>query len=135
MEIFRLGKSDNSSFFLWSYQRVYDEEKTNLAQGDNTIETLKCIYPTIKNIETYPLCYENGVYKDLLPKHKRLFAYERRGEDELLLVISNFSKGEAKCNLMKKYSEFDCEVLLNNYNEVDFNLLKPYQSVLYLLSK
>jgi glycosidase len=67
---------------------------------------------------------KDGVYKDLLPKHKRLFAYERRGEDELLLVISNFSKNETKCNLMKKYSEYDCEVLLNNYNEVDFNLFK-----------
>ena len=78
---------------------------------------------------------KDGVYKDLLPKHKRLFAYERRGEDELLLVISNFSKNETKCNLMKKYSEYDSEVLLNNYNEVDFNLLKPYQSVLLKLRR
>lgn len=27
-------------------------------------ETFKCIYPSIKNVETYPLCYENGIYKD-----------------------------------------------------------------------
>lgn len=27
-------------------------------------ENLKCIYPTIKNVETYPLCYENGIYTD-----------------------------------------------------------------------
>lgn len=27
-------------------------------------ETLKCIYPKIKNVKTYPLCYENGIYKD-----------------------------------------------------------------------
>ena len=27
-------------------------------------ESFKCIYPIIKNVSTYPLCYENGVYKD-----------------------------------------------------------------------
>ena len=36
---------------------------------------------------------------------------------------------------MEKYSEYDCEVLLNNYNEVDFNLFKPYQSVLLKLRR
>lgn len=27
-------------------------------------DTFKCLYPTIKNVKTYPLCYENGIYKD-----------------------------------------------------------------------
>lgn len=27
-------------------------------------ETTNCIYPVIENVEAYPLCYENGVYKD-----------------------------------------------------------------------
>lgn len=35
-------------------------EKIKVIEG----ETFKCIYPTIKNVETYPLCYENGIFKD-----------------------------------------------------------------------
>ena len=27
-------------------------------------EMISCIYPVIENIETYPLCYENGIYTD-----------------------------------------------------------------------
>ena len=32
----------------------------------NTIndETIKCIYPVIKDVKTYPLCYQNGEYTD-----------------------------------------------------------------------
>ena len=88
----------------------------------------------IKVYKREPLV-RNGVYKDLLPRHTKLFAYERKGNDELLLVISNFSKDSTKCNLMKKYALYDVEVLLNNYDEVDYNLLKPYQSVLLKLIK
>ena len=77
----------------------------------------------------------DGVYQDLLPKHKKLFAYERRGDNELLLVISNFAKEETKCKLLAKYAEYDYEILLNNYDEFDINVLKPYQSVLLKLRK
>lgn len=40
-------------------------------------ETFKCIYPTIKNVETYPLCYENGVYIDFnLINSEKLLEYK-----------------------------------------------------------
>ncbi len=35
-------------------------EKIKVIEG----ETFKCIYPTIKNVITYPLCYEGDIYKD-----------------------------------------------------------------------
>ena len=77
----------------------------------------------------------DGVYKDLLPRHNKIFAYERRGENELLLVISNFSKKEIKCNLINKYKEYNKKVLLNNYNELESDILKPYQTVLLYIYK
>ena len=76
----------------------------------------------------------DGVYKDLLPKHSKLFAYERRMDNELLLVISNFSNKETKCSLLEKYKDYSCDVLLNNYDSLS-NKLKPYQSVLLKLTK
>ena len=77
----------------------------------------------------------DGVYKDLLQRHNKIFAYERRGENELLLVISNFSKKEIKCNLINKYKEYNKKVLLNNYNELESDILKPYQTVLLYIYK
>ena len=37
-----------------------------------------------------------GIYKDLLPNNNKIFAYERKLDNELLLVVSNFSKKEIK---------------------------------------
>ena len=88
----------------------------------------------IQVYKTEPLV-KDGIYKDLLPNHKKIFAYERKLGDESLLVISNFSKDNVKCNIMNNYAGFDCKVLLNNYNEIDLMCLKPYQSVLIKLSK
>lgn len=99
---------------------------------DNSI--LNFYKKMIKVYKSEPLV-RDGVYKDLLPKHKRLFAYERRKDDELLLVISNFSEKTTKCNIMDKYQEYDVKTLLNNYDDTDFKLLKPYQSILLKLKK
>ena len=55
-------------------------------------------------------------------------------DNELLLVMSNFSNKETKCNLLEKYKDYGCEVLLNNYDSLS-NILKPYQSVLLKLTK
>ena len=76
----------------------------------------------------------DGVYKDLLPRHSKIFAYERRIGDELLLVISNFSKKEVKCNLLEKYSG-NKKVLLNNYDTIEGNKIKPYQTLLLYIYK
>ena len=74
------------------------------------------------------------IYLDLLPNSNKLFAYERRLDNKLLLVVSNFSNKNVKCDILDNYKEYNKEVLLNNYDS-ESNELKPYQSVLYLLSK
>jgi oligo-1,6-glucosidase len=76
----------------------------------------------------------DGIYKDLLPRSSKLFAYERRLGDEVLLIVSNFSKKEINYKLFDKYNEYKKEVLLNNYDDLS-NTLKPYQSVLIKLTK
>lgn len=68
---------------------------------------------------------KDGVYKDLMPKAKDIYFYERRSDKELLLVLSNFSSKEFK-KIRYDFSKF--EILLNNYDDFDGSL-KPYQSV------
>ncbi len=78
---------------------------------------------------------KDGIYKDLLPKNNKIFAYERKLDNKLLLVISNFTNKEIKCNILNKYKEYTKQELLNNYNEIKEGKLLPYQSVLLYLEK
>ena len=78
---------------------------------------------------------KDGVYVDLLPRHKKIFAYERRQDGELLLVISNFSKDVIKHNIMDKYLDYEYVELLNNYEEDGAYILQPYQSIVLKLKR
>ena len=88
----------------------------------------------IKVYKEETMLVKDGVYKDLLPKSSKLFVYERRLGDELLLVISNFSRKEIGNKVLDKYSDYSKEVLLNNYDELS-RTLKPYQTLLIKLRK
>ena len=78
---------------------------------------------------------KDGIYKDLLPKSNKIFAYERKLENKLLLVISNFTNKEISCNILNKYKEYNKKELLNNYSEFKDGKLLPYQSILLYLEK
>ena len=91
-------------------------------------------YKKLIQIHKDELLVKEGVYKDLLPNSNKLFVYERMGENELLLVVSNFTSKEIKCKILNKYQEYKVEVLLNNYDDV-FDKLQPYQTILYKLRK
>ena len=91
-------------------------------------------YKKLIQIHKDELLVKEGVYKDLLPNSNKLFVYERMGENELLLVVSNFTSKEIKCKILNKYQEYKVEVLLNNYDDV-FDKLQPYQTILYKLTK
>ena len=71
----------------------------------------------------YPTLNLNIIFEDdnilILNKPVNL---EVTGEDSLTSIVH------------EKYSEYDCEVLLNNYDN-ESNELKPYQSILYYLTK
>lgn len=77
----------------------------------------------------------NAVYKDIVPKHKKIFAYERRCEKNILLVVSNFSRKTVKHNILKNYGAYKREVLLNNYENLNDDSLEAYQSVVILLTR
>ena len=90
----------------------------------------------IKTYKQYGNIIRDGVYKDILPNHKRLFAYERReNENKTLLVISNFSANEVDISFVNKYKDYRVQVLLNNYKRFNNLKLLPYQSVLLYLDK
>ena len=77
----------------------------------------------------------NGDYVDLCINHKKIFAYTRTYNNEILLCISNFSNKETKYKLPKHLVSKEKELLLNNYNVNNINeetlILKPYETRLY----
>ena len=76
-------------------------------------ETISCIYPIIKDIETYPLCYENGIYKDY-----------NLIESELLLEYKN-----EKINVEKSEKDF---VYYNNLNKNEYVALWNYKGFIVM---
>ncbi len=77
---------------------------------------------------------KNGIYTDLLPKSKHIFAYERKLNNEVLLIISSFTNKKVNCYLLNNYPNYKVTLLLNNYS-CDENFLLPYQCKVYLLKK
>ena len=90
----------------------------------------------IKTYKQYGKIIRDGIYKDILPNDKKIFAYERReDENKTLLVISNFSSETIKIPFVSKYKDYRVQVLLNNYKKFNNLSLLPYQSVLLYLDK
>ncbi|MFF2449509.1 alpha-glucosidase [Neobacillus sp. NPDC058068] len=71
-----------------------------------------------------------GEFQLLLKDHPKLFAYERKWNDEALLVLCNFSGDEViieDAELRTKLAEYN--VVLANYEAGSQNNLRPYESI------
>ena len=107
-----------------------NKDEINVLKELNDSDSILNYYKKLINIyKEEAMLVRDGVYKDLCPNNSKIFAYERRLDNELLLVVSNFSDKEIKNKIINKYTN-EKIVLLSNYDEVN-DVLKPYQTVLY----
>lgn len=78
----------------------------------------------------------HGEYKLISEDNKEIFAYTRTLENEMLLVICNFTENNTVFNYEESIKFKDKELLISNY-DVDMNKridninLKPYESRIY----
>ena len=92
--------------------------------------SLLCYYQKLIKLRKEYKIIKTGKYNDLLPNSKYIFAYNRKENNEELVVISNFSTKNIKCKLLSKYKEY--KLLLSNYEDNDNTILKPYETrILY----
>ena len=98
---------ENKNSLFYFYQKLIDFRKNN---------------PVIKD----------GRYVELLKNNRYIFAYKRVTDSEEVVVISNFSKKEVKCPLIKGLKNQD--IVISNYQEQN-EILKPYETRLYLIKK
>lgn len=78
----------------------------------------------------------HGKYELILEENKEIFAYKRTLENEMLLVMCNFTGNETQFAIERKIEFKFKELLISNYgvNEndlVDSIKLKPYESRIY----
>ena len=70
-----------------------------------------------------------GRFIPLLQDHPKIYAYERRDENDSLIVLSNFYAENAEADLdLENY-----EVYLSNYADTDVKnhmVLRPYEAVI-----
>jgi len=81
----------------------------------------------------------HGKYELILEENKEVFAYTRTLENEMLLVICNFTGNETKFVLERKIEFKSKELLISNYSVNENDLidgieLKPYESRIYKFS-
>lgn len=82
----------------------------------------------------YPV-FVYGEYELILEDHPQVFAYLRRGKENNLLVMLNFSREELEIDLTNQISIKWAELLISNYNDdLGFSKkmnIKPYQAAVY----
>ncbi len=74
----------------------------------------------------------SGSFSLVAPEHEDIFAYERMGISQTIVVIANFR--DRNCSLTRKYSTLD--VLVQNYSDIQYDGqtfdLRPFESVVFV---
>ena len=69
-----------------------------------------------------------GTYREYSHFNRRLYLYERKLENERILVVCSFSDRERKWRLPKGYEEGTAELLLCNYTRNgSADVMRPYE--------
>ncbi|WP_199459369.1 alpha,alpha-phosphotrehalase [Vibrio owensii] len=81
----------------------------------------------------------DGRYEDLLPEHKRIFAYARQNDKQTLLCINNYYGEEVECVLPERFDMSKAKNLLSNYQNTtsaiasNHQVLRPYETRILLI--
>ncbi|MEH7010160.1 alpha-glucosidase [Neobacillus niacini] len=71
-----------------------------------------------------------GSFELLLKDNTEIFAYERKWNDDHLIVLCNFSHSEVSIEedvLLKKMQEY--QVVISNYEPLNTGILRPYETI------
>jgi oligo-1,6-glucosidase len=73
-----------------------------------------------------------GDFNLLFEDHPKIFAYERRSENEKLIVLCNFSNEEIVIEEEASLTEIvQAELIVQNYKEVEHGKLRAYETLVY----
>ena len=126
--------SENAGFTTgkpWFYVNQNYKE-INVAQQEADPDSILNFYKKAIALRKNLKVVRHGNYRELYRYSSKLYVYAREMEGEKILVVCSFSD---KPHIFPAPTGFDfdkAELILNNYNDVDHHLLKPYESRVYL---
>lgn len=110
-----------------------DYLKFNVASQQNDAESPLNYFRTLTQLRKNNLTLVYGAYQLLWPDHKELYAYTRSLDDEVILILLNFSTEIIAVDLPENL--LGGKVLLNNYPQLERTVntikLKGYQTVVF----
>ncbi|SFC56489.1 alpha,alpha-phosphotrehalase [Clostridium uliginosum] len=109
-------------------------KKINAKNSLNNKESIFYYYKKLISIRKVENTIAYGDFRMLLQNHKQVYAYERKLNDESIIIVNNFYDKECTINL-KEEIDFDgkkVELLISNYkcnyDKFENIKLKPYES-------
>lgn len=108
--------------------------KINAAAEEQDENSVFHYYRKLVHLRKEIPVFTDGVFHMLLEQDENIFAYERAGETEDLLVICNFYGETLPCPLDEKREGM--ELLMHNYKDAaESEMLRPYEARMYLRRK
>ena len=81
----------------------------------------------------------HGDYRDLLPEHREIFAYQRQSATQTLVCLNNYYGQESECVLPAELDVSQARYLLGNYAGITeqhvsvHQILRPYETRIILI--
>ena len=125
---------DNAGFTIgkpWFY--VNENYKAiNVAQQEEDPDSILNFYrKAIKLRKELPVVRHGG-YREHDPLNGKIYCYSREMTGQKLLVVCSFADKEVKFRMPKHFSVDSAELILQNLPNATENILKPYESRVYL---
>ena len=75
---------------------------------------------------------KEGSYKEHFPLDGKRYIYSREMDGQKLLILCSFSEKQEKIRIPKGFDLSNAKLILQNYEHIDPNTLKPYEARVYL---
>lgn len=110
----------------------------NVAEQSSDPESILNYYKKLISLRKANEVLIYGKYESWLTDHPEIFAYTRIFEDQIFLVLLNFSGNTPEFVVPQELSQYSRQVVLSNYERrgqsADTFELNPYEAVVYQLS-
>ena len=120
------GFSDHEPWIKVNSNKDFINVKDSLNDNDSILN----YYKKLIKVKTGYKVARDGEFKLLYPRHKKLFIYTRKDENQTMLVIASFSKKNTK-NVMKDHLN-GYELILSNDPSNERDIIHPYEARVYI---
>lgn len=119
------------------WMRVHDNYKgLNVERQQNDPNSVLSFWREALRVrKSLPKVFAHGAFSDTDPSHESLFIYEKIADDQMLLVLLNFTTVAVPFDIAGRLGGVTLTALMKNYEDEPMDVLRPLESRVYLLNK